>query len=98
MTPSTDPEGIDMTEVPYLIELHGGGVNDGKRHEWRGQLPEIVRYPEPPSATAAGVRSMLTMAEPTSDPQVAGPKIACYRRSDHVTDEGYRIYDFERYE
>jgi hypothetical protein len=59
----------DLTHLPYSIELRGGGINDGKRRAWRGHLPETVRFPEDPSATAAGVQAMVTVAEPHSLPR-----------------------------
>ncbi|HZB28945.1 MAG TPA: hypothetical protein VE465_02145 [Streptosporangiaceae bacterium] len=85
MTDLRDLNRDEWADKPYLIELRGG-LNDGKRFRWP-QLPYVWRQPEP-----APISWLMADIEGPSFRLL--PPTADYRWTDHVTDDGYRIYQF----
>lgn len=80
----------DWAGLPYLIELRGGGAEDGRRFRWH-ELPTMWRQPE-----RLPMALMFTSAsEPSTDPDM---RIADYLPTGVVTDDGAHIYELHRYE
>lgn len=77
----------EWADKPYLIELRGG-LHDGKRYHWH-TLPLTWRQPEPAPITLAEVDLPIT---------AMGMPIADYRMTEHVTDDGARIYEYSHHE
>lgn len=80
----------EWADKPYLIELRGGKV-DGQRFRWH-ELPMMWRQPEPPPITETIMAVDSDLTRPTS------MRIADYRRTDSVRDDGAHVYQFDRYE
>ncbi len=83
----------DWADKPYLIELRGGGAEDGKRFRWH-ELPYMWRQPEQLPASLEFAADALS---PESG-ALSGMRIANYRPTGSVTDEGAHVYQLDRYE
>lgn len=81
----------DWAGQPFLIELRGGGAQDGKRFRWH-ELPYRWRQPE---QLPNGLEYMSASYPEATSPDM---RIADYRPTGSVTDDGAHIYQFDRYE
>lgn len=80
----------EWADKPYLIELRGG-FYDGKRHHWHN-LPLTWRQAEPAPPFS------ITAVETEPATAMSGIPIADYRMTEHVTDDGARIYEYYGHE
>ncbi|MEV4672715.1 hypothetical protein AB0K34_13755 [Actinomadura sp. NPDC049382] len=78
----------EWADKPYLLELRGGSV-DGQRFCSR-DLPRFWKVPEP------AIVDLTTDLTPSTYPESL--RIALYRETGSVTDDGAHIYEFERHE
>lgn len=81
----------DWAGQPFLIELRGG-AEDGKRFRWH-ELPFLWRQPE--QLPIALEFTSAAYLEPSTSPAM---RIADYRPTGAVTDDGVHVYQLHRYE
>lgn len=87
MTTLQDLNREEWADKPFLIELRGGRV-DGQRFRWH-DLPRFWKQPEPAAV------DLTTDLAPSSYPETM--RIALYRETGSVMDDGAHVYEFERF-